>query len=87
MYAWKYIHPVDENTVIEISGTTYKFFKNMSAMLRSSLGFIITPILILSIVLVLPNHNLLSPNLMKLSLRKATLPRLQILPVISKGCK
>ena len=61
--------------------------KSGSALLRARLSFIIAPTLTLNIVLVLPNHTLLSSNILKFSLWKATLLHLQFLPSITKGRK
>ena len=55
------------------------YAKTVSAMLQSSLGFIIPPTLPLSILLVIQNHTLLSPNMITLPLRKANFLRLYIL--------
>ena len=56
MVAWKYIHPVDENTVFDINVTTWKFWKIVYAMLQARMDFIISPKLILNIVLVIPKN-------------------------------
>ena len=61
--------------------------KIMSDLLRASLGFTISTTLSLDIMLVIPKHTLISPNLIKLPLRKATFLCLQLLPVIAKGNK
>ena len=36
---WKYIHPVDENTVVEISGTTWKCYKKCVCSIIGKAGF------------------------------------------------
>ena len=59
--------------------------KIVSALLREIMGSIITTTLLLNTVLVLPNQNILTTNMMTLPLHKATLLHLQILPVIAKG--
>ena len=61
--------------------------KIMSDLLRASLGFTISTTLSLDIMLVIPKQTLISPNLIKLPLRKATFLCLQLLPVIAKGNK
>ena len=39
MAAWKYIHPVDENTVVDISGTTWKFCQKCVCSVTDKSGF------------------------------------------------
>ena len=39
MFAWKYIHPIDENIVLEIYGTTWKFFKKHVYSVMGKAGF------------------------------------------------
>ena len=63
-----------------VSSTT-----SVSAMLRTSVGFIIAPTLPLNIVPMIPNNNLRSTNMVTLPLRKATLFNIKLLPAITKG--
>ena len=61
--------------------------KMVSSILRERLIFIISPTLPLNIVIILPNQNLLSHNMMTLQLRKVNSIHLHILPEITKGRK
>ena len=84
MATCKYIHHVDESTIVEIYGATWKFYKIVSALLLARLGYIISPTLHLNIVIVILYHTFRSTNKMTLPLRKATSFHLQLLPAIAK---
>ena len=63
MVAWKYIHPVDENTIFIFLVQPGNYAKIVSALLRESMDFIITPPLPLNIVLIILKQTFLSTNL------------------------
>ena len=87
MSAFKYIHPIDDNTVVEISGTTLKFYKHSVWYFTFNDGFIISTTLPMNILIMFLKHTLVSTNITTPPLRKATLIHLQILPAIAKGVK
>ena len=87
MAAWKYIHPVDKNKVVDISGTTWKLCKKCVYSVMGKAGFNNRSNTTSEHCVFLLNHNIFSPNLMTLPLQKPTLIHLQILLAIKKGRK